>query len=320
MKSFKQIAESIKHLRENDVADKHVRDINLDILWSVVSGNSTRMGVAESLRGISKRYVLNMTITEFNEWMYNHRPLVEMFYDFATTADIQPVSSIIESLSESLLEGSEFLSKVHSLIIEGNYIGAYNEFKEASYDDLESTPDSLYYFLAVNEAFTIADLCKPSNSHLWESILETAERSVEDHPSLASLALASRWYMSEGGEWDDCSCKKDEELDEGSDSIFVVPVDKLSSSEKKKLMSMGGIETTRGRDRQKVIRVSFKNDKEREAFKKKHHKMFEGKDEEYEKFFKAALKKFGVSSPDELGDKKKEFFNYVDKNWTGEKK
>ena len=36
----------------------------------------------------------------------------------------------------------------------------------------------------------------------------------------------------------------------------------------------------------------------------------------YQKFFKAALKKFGVSSPDELkGDKEKEFYNYVDKNW-----
>ena len=36
----------------------------------------------------------------------------------------------------------------------------------------------------------------------------------------------------------------------------------------------------------------------------------------YQKFFKSALKKFGVSSPDELeGDKEKEFYNYVDKNW-----
>ena len=36
----------------------------------------------------------------------------------------------------------------------------------------------------------------------------------------------------------------------------------------------------------------------------------------YEKFMKAALKKFGVESPDELDDeKKKEFFDYVDKNW-----
>jgi len=41
-----------------------------------------------------------------------------------------------------------------------------------------------------------------------------------------------------------------------------------------------------------------------------------GDKEAYQKFFNAALKKFGVSSPDELeGDKKKEFFNYIDKNW-----
>ena len=118
----------------------------------------------------------------------------------------------------------------------------------------ESTPDSLYYFLAVNEAFTVADQCKPTNPSLWESTLMEAERNISDHPSLASLALATRWYMNEGGEWEGCECK---EIEEGED---------------------------------------------------------------YEKFFKAALKKFGVSSPDELGDKKKEFFNYVDKNWTGEKK
>jgi len=42
----------------------------------------------------------------------------------------------------------------------------------------------------------------------------------------------------------------------------------------------------------------------------------ESKKEKYQKFFQAALKKFGVKSPAELeGDKKKEFFNYVDKNY-----
>ena len=42
----------------------------------------------------------------------------------------------------------------------------------------------------------------------------------------------------------------------------------------------------------------------------------ENKDSAYQKFFKKALKKFGVKEPDELsGEKKKEFFNYVDKNW-----
>ena len=44
-----------------------------------------------------------------------------------------------------------------------------------------------------------------------------------------------------------------------------------------------------------------------------------GDKEEYQKFFRAALKKFGVSEPDELDDdKKKEFYNYVDANWKGD--
>ena len=38
---------------------------------------------------------------------------------------------------------------------------------------------------------------------------------------------------------------------------------------------------------------------------------------DYEEFFQKAMKKFGISSPDELGsdEKKKKFFNYVDKNY-----
>jgi len=43
-------------------------------------------------------------------------------------------------------------------------------------------------------------------------------------------------------------------------------------------------------------------------------------DEEYQNFFKATLKKFGVNSPDKLSDeKKKKFFDYVDKNWKAKK-
>ena len=38
----------------------------------------------------------------------------------------------------------------------------------------------------------------------------------------------------------------------------------------------------------------------------------------YQKFFEKALAKFGVSSPKELeGEKEKEFYDYVDKNWQG---
>jgi len=42
-------------------------------------------------------------------------------------------------------------------------------------------------------------------------------------------------------------------------------------------------------------------------------------EQSYKEFFTAALKKFGVTEPDQLeGDKKKEFFDYVDANWEGE--
>ena len=40
---------------------------------------------------------------------------------------------------------------------------------------------------------------------------------------------------------------------------------------------------------------------------------------EYKKFFDGVLKKFGVTSPAELDDaKKKEFFDYIDKNYNSE--
>ena len=42
----------------------------------------------------------------------------------------------------------------------------------------------------------------------------------------------------------------------------------------------------------------------------------EGADTAYEKFFMKALKKHGYNSPEDIPvDKKKEFFDYIDKNW-----
>ena len=44
-----------------------------------------------------------------------------------------------------------------------------------------------------------------------------------------------------------------------------------------------------------------------------------GDKEAYQKFFTKALKKFGVDSPADLkDDEKKKFYDYVDKNWTGD--
>jgi len=43
----------------------------------------------------------------------------------------------------------------------------------------------------------------------------------------------------------------------------------------------------------------------------------EGDESAYQKFFQQVLKKFGVKSPAELeGKKEKEFYNYIEKNWT----
>lgn len=43
----------------------------------------------------------------------------------------------------------------------------------------------------------------------------------------------------------------------------------------------------------------------------------EEEDSEYDRFFRAALKKFGVSSPADFDseEEKKKFFNYIDKNF-----
>lgn len=44
------------------------------------------------------------------------------------------------------------------------------------------------------------------------------------------------------------------------------------------------------------------------------------KEEDYREFFKGMLKKWNISSPSDLdGDKKKEFFNVVDKEWKAKK-
>ena len=55
--------------------------------------------------------------------------------------------------------------------------------------------------------------------------------------------------------------------------------------------------------------------------KKEEAELDEGTKEEYQKFFNAAMKKFGIDSPADLksDEEKKKFFDYVDKNYKGEK-
>jgi len=56
------------------------------------------------------------------------------------------------------------------------------------------------------------------------------------------------------------------------------------------------------------------------ALIKECYKEIQKESKEYDDFFTATLKRFGVESQDDLeGDKKKEFFDYIDKNWTAKK-
>ena len=69
------------------------------------------------------------------------------------------------------------------------------------------------------------------------------------------------------------------------------------------------------KEAKKEVSEDEADDKEEEVEKEESEKQ-----KKYQAFFQKALKKFGVKSPDELeGDKKKEFFDYVDKNYEADK-
>ena len=125
-----------------------------------------------------------------------------------------------------------------------------------------------------------------------------------------------------------------EEIDlyELDDEMFEVQLKKKSvgdrlkakkKREKWKKTSAGKKSELKSKKRaDKVKKGTVKVDKKRSKAAKKTAKLYsgdnfeEGSKEEYQKFFNKALKKFGVKSPSELeGDKEKEFYDYVDKNW-----
>ena len=64
------------------------------------------------------------------------------------------------------------------------------------------------------------------------------------------------------------------------------------------------------------LKEGWKSYRDGDELEDDEKEMSEGDKEKYTAFFKKSLEKWGVSSPDELdGDKKRDFFNYVDKNW-----
>ena len=63
------------------------------------------------------------------------------------------------------------------------------------------------------------------------------------------------------------------------------------------------------------------DDNDRDVRDKDEYGGYNIKEGDYDAFFKKAMKKFGISSPDQLKDDeaKKKFFNYVDDNYKGKK-
>ena len=64
------------------------------------------------------------------------------------------------------------------------------------------------------------------------------------------------------------------------------------------------------------LKEGWKSYRDGEELEDDEKEMSEGDKEKYTAFFKKSLEKWNVSSPEELGDDdKRDFFNYVDKNW-----
>ena len=75
------------------------------------------------------------------------------------------------------------------------------------------------------------------------------------------------------------------------------------------------------KDKEVAAALQLANEEVSEDVVQEAHEMNEAEDKKakYKAFFDKALKKFGVDSPAELkGDKKKEFFDYVDANYEAE--
>ncbi|MBC8428348.1 hypothetical protein H8D04_00550 [bacterium] len=65
-----------------------------------------------------------------------------------------------------------------------------------------------------------------------------------------------------------------------------------------------------------IVRREIQSYKERNFPSDKIDSVHEGT---YQDFFRSALKKWGVSEPDQLDDEEKsKFFNFIDKNWSAE--
>jgi len=143
----------------------------------------------------------------------------------------------------------------------------------------------------------------------------TAESSMKKFKDIMTKLKEKRFNTAE----ETTNLKKEVEIEE-SDGYEVEMAAKKISPQQWKRMSKA--EKVRFLDKMDVLAGKTKvSDSDLEDILGDRGLTMEasGDKEAYQKFFNGALKKFGVKSPSQLkGDKKKEFFDYVDKNWTAD--
>ena len=130
-----------------------------------------------------------------------------------------------------------------------------------------------------------------------------------------TFVVAGKKYQVE--DYDDKEDEDEEEVKEAK-SFPPMLVKKAVAAAKK----MGGNMTGAIKDIEKMAKGLSKDKSVADALQMANEsvdKVMEDNKAKYKAFFDKALKKYGVDSPAELkGDKKKEFFDYVDKNYNSE--
>lgn len=153
---------------------------------------------------------------------------------------------------------------------------------------------------------------------------------VEEPRAKGEKDFKAKHKIKKSGEKEDGSVVKEEDEEEKEDEVE----EAFSAAQIKKAVAMakksGGQMTPVSKKIEKIkkglsdheeVKAALKAANEAYEVQEAHEeasKMNEAIDKKaaYKKVFDAALKKFGVKSPAELkGDKKKEFFDYVDKNY-----
>ena len=154
----------------------------------------------------------------------------------------------------------------------------------------------------------------------YSEVFQQEENLKKIAESLADIANKAKSYtLSETDDWfDKVTVNRNmKELTNLSKQFGKIAQESIALQQR-----MGGLYEDMGHVLSRYFEIENGDSQEDEKIKAgleepKGHDIEEG---DYKAFFQKAMKKFGISSPDELDDdKKKKFFNYVDANYKGEK-